>query len=559
MNVTNSMLLNNLLLRKLLHMLIVVAVIQQSVCARNRIASDNDRSIYGDYIIPGDLIIDTPTKQTPEGNELIYYFMAKQWPGLREGGTIWLDGERLGFLKVVKFCNTASAMNPWHVKSVTFKNIPTTQFTSATFFCQGLQDFVLNGESENYPGLASWPSTRKFLTGSFGFHITSKMFGGHGFNISVLDGGTVQMKGFEVQHGFSGVRIANGDHNIVIAGIDISNFYVHDTGDGEGFYIGATHKPPFAKISNLKIYNGVIVRTAAEALQLQHLIGGADIHNIVIRNADTRWMNEFRAGQDTGIQWSIDAGENKLHHIIVDGFGSVGLVPFGSDAKPVGGKSHVHDIFFNDGLDVGMYLHKSAAYGVHWIFENITYKNLNSYSNYYRTGRPERKYVVSSKNGTDKYTFKKIRHDKSRGKVFQDTARLEIGKIDAEDLPLPTYVNTGFKEQPSKIRQWHQYFAGYFPASQSGKVKIPTCWEAGEIAIETEGEYSFYKCITTHESTDLRPAQNLNFVKLTWDANGVRSDDPAWDSKTTQSNFPPDDVRLKNDCVWKKNGYGFEF
>ena len=526
--------------------------------ARNRIATERDKSIYGTYIIPGDLIIDSPTKETSEGKELIYYFMAKQWPGLREGGTIWLDGKKLGFLKIVTFCNTASALTPWHINSVTFKNIPDTQFTAASFFCQGIKNFTLDGVSDRYPGLSSWPSSRKFLTGSFGFHITSKMFGGHGFNISVLDGGTITMRGFEVQHGFSGVRIANGDHDITVAGIEISNFYVHDTGDGEGFYIGATHAPPFAKISNLKMYNGVIIRTAAEALQLQHLVGGADIHNIIIRNADTRWMHEFRAGQDTGIQWSVDAGDNKLHHIIVDGFGSVGLVPFGSDTKPVGGTSYVHDLLFADGLDVGMYLHKSAAHGVHWIFENIAYKGLNSYSNYYRTGRPERKYIVSSKIGTDRYTFRKIKHDKSRVKFFQDTAKLAVEKIEDSEIILPKYVNTGFAESPSQIRQWHQYFAGYFPASNSGKAKVTTCWDAGEIAIETEGEYAFYKCIESHEASELRPAQNQHFIKLTWDADGIRSDDPKWNRNSIQSTFPPDDLRLRPDCTWRKNGYGFE-
>jgi hypothetical protein len=545
--------------RKLLLLIILtLSLCAHHVSSRNRIATQQDKALYGDYITPGDLIIDTPTKETADGKELIYYFMAKQWPGLREGGTIWLDGKKLGFLKIVKFCNTASAIAPWHIQSATFRNIPDTQFTAAHFFCQGLKHFTLNGVSELFTGLSAWPSERKFLTGSFGFHITSKMFGGHGFAISVLDGGTINMQGFEVQHGFSGVRFNNGDHDITVEAIEVSNFYVHDTGDGEGFYIGATHAPPFAKIKNLKMHNGIIARTAAEALQLQHLVGGADIHHVIIKNADTRWMNEFRAGQDTGIQWSVDAGDNMLHHIIVDGFGSVGLVPFGSDAKPVGGTSYVSNILFNDGLDVGMYLHKSGAYGIHWVFENIFYRQMNYQSNYFRTGRPERKYVISSKNGTDKYTFRKIHHDRSRIKFFQDTARLNIGDVQDGELPTPKYINSGFNEPSSKIRQWHQYFAGYFPSSQSGKNKIPTCWESGEIAIETEGEYAFYKCLTSHESTILRPAQSPNFVKLTWDSNGIRSDDTAWNSNSRQSNFPPDDLRLKESCYWRERGFGFD-
>jgi hypothetical protein len=105
----------------------------------NRIASDWDRQIYGTYITSGDLIIDTPTKVTPSGNELIYYFMKKQWPALREGGTIWLDGEKLGKLSIIKFCNTASPLEPWHVATIKFRNIPGTQGSGYFIFLAGTQ------------------------------------------------------------------------------------------------------------------------------------------------------------------------------------------------------------------------------------------------------------------------------------------------------------------------------------------------------------------------------------------------------------------------------------
>jgi hypothetical protein len=525
----------------------------------NRIAGLPDRQIYGEYITPGDLIIDTPTKVTSTGNELVYYFMAKQWPTLREGATIWLDGKRLGKLSIIKFCNTASPLEPWHVQSVKFKNIPTTQVVAMSFFSQGLKNFELNGETSSYTGLSSWPKERKFLTGSFGFHIINKTFGGHGFNIAVLDKGTIKMNGFECQHGFSGVRINGGDYDITLEGFEMTNFYIHDTGDGEGLYLGATHKPPYAKIKNVIIYNGVITRTAAESLQLQHLAGGAFVHHVTIRSANVRWMNAFRAGQDTGIQWSIDAGTNKLYNIIVDGFASVGMIPFGNEGTSATSESYVSNILFNDGIDTGIYLHKSASHGVKWIFDNIFYRSFTSQCYYEGTGRPERKYMVSSKNGTDTFLFKKIIHDGSKPVVLQDTlkSKLKVDKLEYREMPAPEYENSGFYEPAKSIKQWHQFYAGYFPASKSGTVKIPTDWETGDIAIETEGTYSFYKCIVAHSSTDLRPANNPYFVKLSWDETGIRSDQPEWHLETMQSDFPPDDLRLKKSNYWYLMGLGF--
>jgi hypothetical protein len=534
-------------------------ILSLKVFGINRIATEADRAIYGDYITPGDLIIDSPTKVTPDKVEVIYYFMAKEWPLLREGATIWFDGKKLGFVNAIKFNHTSKATTPWHVEKVTFRNIPNTQLRAGGFYTHGLLHAELNGESEFFPGLKQWPESRKFLTGAFGIHITSKMFGGHGIYFNVRDGGTIKLRGFEVQHGFSAVRINGGNHDLTVEGVEMTNFYIHDTGDGEGLYLGATHAPPLAKIKNVKVHDGIFTRTAAEAMQLQHLVGGTEINNVIIRGADVRWMNEFRAGQDTGIQWSVDAGENKMHHIILDGFAGCAMIPFSSNEKPVGGVSIVSDILFNDGIDTGMYLHKSGSFGVKWIFDNVYYMNFGAGCYYEGTGRPERNYIISAKHGKDEYIFKKVIYDRTKQKIFQDTSGIDVIKTDYQDLPSPEYVNSGFHEPAKKIKQWSHNYAKYFPASKAGKVMIPTDWQIGDIAIETQGEYSFYKCVVGHTATEQRPSENRFFVKLTWDQNGVRSDQPGWKNTPFQSNIPPDDLRLKPGSYWDKLGYGIRY
>ena len=530
-----------------------------SAFAQNRIATEADKDIYGDYIIPGDLIIDTPTRYTTKNPDVIFYFMPKQWPGLREGATLWMDGEKLGPLTEIKFCNTSRSLTPWHIESATVRNIPHTRVVATSFVCSGLKNFVLDGQSSSFPGLASFPANRKFLTGAFGFHVVGNLKGGHAYAVNVRDGGTIRMNGFEAQHAFSGVRINGGNEDITVESIEISNFYIHDTGDGEGQYLGATHKPPFAKLANLKVHHGIITRTAAEALQVQHLAGGADIHNVTIFAADVRWLNAFMPGQDTGIQWSVDAGENRIHHVILDGYASIGLMPFGSDQIGTGGVSRVSNVLFNDGRDTGMYLHKSTSFGIHWMFDSIYFRGLTS-TYYKHTGRNERDFYVSRKHGTDKFTFNNIFHDGSKPRVFQDTSGIEVGAIVRERMPMPTYMNSGFYEPANKIKQWHPFYAPYFPVSNQQKVKVQVCtqWDAGDIAIETVGEYAFYKCIKTHAADSKRPATNPFFVRLSWDINGVRSDQPEWKSDSPQSGFPPDDFRLQENNYWKKLGFGFQ-
>lgn len=533
--------------------------ISLAVAGQNRIATAFDTQTYGDYIVPGDLIIDTPTKVHNGKRDVVYYFMAKQWPTLRVDANIWLDGEKLGVLNEIKFSNTSQPLMPWHIESATIRNIPHTQVVATSIVVNGLKHLELDGESLSFPGLSRWPESRKFLTGSFGFRVISNLLGGHGYTLNVRDGGTIRLNGFEAQHGFTGVRVNGGKQDITVESIEISNFYIHDTGNGEGQYLGATHKAPLAKLKNLKIHHGIISRTAAEALQLQHLVGGADVHHVTIFAADVRWINEFMSGQDTGIQWSVDAGENTLHHVIVDGFSSIGLMPFGSAERPTGGVSTVHHVLFNDGRDTGMYLHKSARYGIHWIFDNIYFRSFRS-TYYQETGRKERKFYVSRKFGTDKMTFTNIFHDGSKPQVFEDTTGITYRGIVKKKLPAPVYQNTGFHEPASRIKQWHPFYAPYFPVSKrdSVKIQVPTQWEAGDIAIETVGKYGFFKCTETHTADSRRPHESDYFMKLTWDDKGTRCDQADWDEHSIQSDFPPDDLRLQPNNYWKQLGFGFQ-
>lgn len=536
----------------------------------NRVAVEADKAVYGQYITVGDFIIDSPTKVYPDGSkEVNYYFIgSKELLGLKENGKIWIDGEKLGFVKKIVLRNSANEQTSWHIKTATVKNIPHTKVVTGAFSCHGLTNLIVDFVSEQYPGLNKWIPSRRFMTGSFGLHvIAASMFGGHCIEASVMNGGTIKFRGFECQNGFSCLRLSGNNYDVIVNDLDIENFYFHDTGHGEGFYLGATHAPPLAKLKNLKIRNGVCARMAAEAIQLQHLIGGAEVKDIVVFRSATNWLNAFQPYQDGGIQWNLDSGENKMSNIIMDGFVAGGFAPFGSNlnlSQISGSTSYVENMLFHDG-GTGMYLHNSARYGMKWVYKNLYFSQMhNMYAE--RTGEKPYNHLISKKWGTDSVTYDSIIHDGSKTNVFENTTGINVGTVTQQALPSPRYVNSGFHEKASRIMHWHQFMGGYFPISivNGVKIKAPTKWTAGDIVIDarTGGTYCMFKCIVDHVSDAtklIRPLENpTHFMKLTWDENGVRNDQPSWNSALEQSLYPPDDFRLHKDCFWKAKGFGIK-
>src|SRR4029078_6806185 len=87
--------------------------------------------------------------------------------------------------------------------------------------------------------------------------------------------------------------------------------------DGEGFYIGWTGAPPSNILSKLSIYNNRIIRTGNEALQIQDLGDGTDVHHNVIAFAALHWRdNGLGMYQDNNAQVHTRAGTIALHHNI---------------------------------------------------------------------------------------------------------------------------------------------------------------------------------------------------------------------------------------------------
>lgn len=501
----------------------------------NRVAVEYDVAKYGSYMNVGDVIFDTPTR---DNGSLNYYFLGEEfpklpnWHRLNSDPIFWFDGNLLGELFEIKFQNSVNE-KPWPMRTVRFFNVPGTIVKGQSFSAKGAEHFKLKGGEKT---ITRWSNTRKFLTGNFGFHMSQKS-NGHCYDVSVQDNGSIELADFEAQGGFSGVRIQQKNQVITVNDLLIEEFYIHDTNTGEGQYVGSTVKETATpKFKNAKIRNGIIARSAAEALQHQHM-AGAEISNITIFAADTAWLGAFQPNQSTCIQFVAAEGFNHVHNILVDGYGNSGINPFSVnpiDYKPeVINKVVMEDILMYGGRASGSYMNQSMKNGIEWQFNNIMYGGFNG-SWYKNTGNRVRP-MIHSGDIKDKVTFGRLIHDGSKEPLFDKS--YNIKELVEQPIPAPQYRNSGFYEPSSNIMQWEQFYAKYF----DGPDNTPTVWDEGFIAIDNN---IFYKCLETHTSTAVRPKDNFKFQQLSWDTEGVRSDQPEWNHLLPQSNYPPDDLRL---------------
>lgn len=523
--------------------------------------SYGDRLPADDRLVPGDMIVDAPTNAN---NDVHLYFFSRDWSNFREGGTVWIDGNLCKDNNVRDFIfrNGGQMNTPWHVNSARFKPIPGTQVKGRNFTNHGLKSTKILGSSALYPGLYALNEGKIFLSGNFGFHMKQEPRDGHNYAISVLDGGEMEIEGIEAQFGFSGIRGQEGAYN-QRSKMKVRNFYIHDTGDGEAFYLGRTTSEPVPYLE-LDIADGICARISAEALQMQHLVG-SDVHNITIAANATNWRFAFQPYQSTGLQTLVEQGINKLHHLLVDGYGTVAISMFGGFLPANGAQSLIEDIAFIDGRSTGHYLHNSAVKGVDWQLRRIYYNGFNDWL--VQAGNKRLAYVTSERHGSDNYLFEDIQFN-SKEKFFEKSLTgITQNRVDNMALPLAAYKRSGMHEPMSYISQYADRWGKYHPITyvydSAGKVTtarkdVPIAYAQGEIIIDVDN-FQMYKVLAPHTSVfGTRPADfPAVFFPLKWDVNGVRNDQPGYINSQFQSLLPPDDLRQVKDSYWWKKGYGY--
>mgnify|MGYP001467594724 CR=1 FL=1 len=185
--------------------------------------------------------------------------------------------------------------------------------------------------------------------------------------ISVGHARAYEIEFVEVERsGFAGIRLLNSwdDGELPMADVRVHDNYVHDV-DGEGIYFGWTGGPPSNLTPGLQVYNNRFVRTGNEALQIQDIGPGTEIHHNVIAWAALHWRdNGLGAYQDGNSQISIREGDVEIHHnVFIGGAGTLGS--FWSQAQSGDGDRNVvfHDNYFADSRNQAVYFGGSMTSG----------------------------------------------------------------------------------------------------------------------------------------------------------------------------------------------------
>lgn len=530
----------------------------------NRLATSGDVTTYGHGMVVNDVIIDTVTT-TAEVNLTAF---ATTFSGMRSGATVWLNGTTLGPLHKLYFGNGGSLITQASTTKMTITTIPGTQLilvqdaSSNTGYVASMNDFKklkFKWENDVYPGMRDGLGTHAvFQHNQHALKVWSGS--GTGFynpgtnaNMFVLFGvqdGEYEIEGGEYMHGFAAIRINASNQDITIALLHIKRVYMHDTCTGEGFYIGMTSGTPVPKFKNVIIEDFLGVRTATEAVQLQHFLLGSQrtyIRNFVLWASGSDWLNPFGANQDNGIQFLPGDGNLWIKNFIVDGFGDNGIILNGSDqgsqkTLPV----VVKNALWNEGRNTGLYINSNTTNGLIHEWVECFFRAFN---NTYGEAGTARNFVISQNNGTETHKFRNCQWDGTKAALFQTAAGYEILNFTSTTIAAPVYMNSGFYETSENFEHWKATYTG------GGAV----AYKIGNIVanIENGQEYGFYKSKTNHNATATRPRlDTTNWDRLTWDTAGVRSDQVGWNSGTTQSNYPPDDFRLVVDNSWNKRRVG---
>jgi hypothetical protein len=576
----------------------------------NKVLQSSDLAAYP-FAVAGDILLDTPDATRADGRTHFYRpDLSYSFPGARNGCTIWINGPTMGELcsflignNGVPYAPSLDPANPVHVRPVPGTQVKACagQFSMTYLFqITSMKHMIVDGENDAFPGMRDGVGRSVYLTKTFGFKFGDNVPGSarqaHSCYFSVTDGGSLEVRGIEAQGNFTGIRFLADTTNVVVEGLTIERVYLHDAVDGEGFYIGATSTPPtgYGKIRRLNIRDCIIARRGAESVQLQQLLSAAEkaeVKNLVVFGTAMDWIEPFQAYQDGCVQWLCDDGNNWIRNSIFDGCGSNALSIFSNTfitektTKP----NVIDNCLFQGGKGILTYFQGSTSYGLDWIMSNNFVKAFTNrvYNSENQKSEPAEEQAYAFKNtlSTDRVTWINTRHDVGLGaKIrFFDSKYNNWGIIKTNDtvgetLPTPVYMNSGAYEPSSGYHRWAAYWHNQaFPCPDY----TPVTYYAGEILADIDEEYvykedgsldarmiwsyEYYKVQITHTTTGLgalNPKADValngpvRYFKLSWDAAGVRNDQPGWNSNTEQSNFPPDDFRLVADNFYNKEGMG---
>lgn len=225
------------------------------------------------------------------------------------------------------------------------------------------------------------------LNGSFGFYCQGEWYdlskilshvGGNTANsiIEYIESG---------EGGYSGMTVKNDNGTVPMTGMVMNNCYTHDTGSGEGYYIGSTQNPPQMPVIDFEMYDNVVVRAALNGIQIGNMKGANNLHNNTVVNSGYKYNNAFMKFQDQAIQFNArENGFSFTSNLVVGSAGNFWnwfMFPEDIDSPTTSQTSNVSNNLLQDArvYGAGYVSPRSSSGGVH--FAGTVNHNLNYYCN----------------------------------------------------------------------------------------------------------------------------------------------------------------------------------
>lgn len=282
-------------------------------------------------------------------------------------------------------------------------------------------------------------------------HMGISVGGAHSFELEFL----------EIERsGFAGVRLLNSWENgeLPMQDVRVHDNYVHDT-DGEGIYFGWTGSPPSNLLPGLQVYNNRFVRTGNEALQIQDIGPGSEIHHNVIAFAALHFRdNGLGMYQDGNAQISIREGEVAIHHNVFLGGGGT-LVSFWSQPQTEDGARMVDfsDNYLGEVRSLGFYFGGTATDGSSFAFARNFLRVFEfSYDDLDPAAMPPTSVFrlsgqIGGKSGGDvSFVDNTWEGDLA---LVEGAAPTEEGNVNAAVEPI-AFVNTGYAGEVLALEAW---------------------------------------------------------------------------------------------------------
>lgn len=526
----------------------------------NRYITDADKFAFEKYLAPNELepvvgtdyLFDSPANggKTPPDGRIWLTQVENQLSKLVDNSTIWFHASQLQNYQCIILTNETLG-RPWPWQNIKFRPIPDAQlymkygplsYGGTMFKISGVLNPTFKFDTVQFGGFDHVPENLVYTRDNFGLILdTDSQFEdkGHAFVLHGLDGGYSNLSGFAGGGGsFTLLRKYTKIHGNVLGEID--NVYGWRTGS-EPFYLGSTDSPPFVGFKDWKVGRVLMDGSGTESWQLQHQRGNSTAKKLYIVNADTKLYNNFQNFQNGAVQESVDEGTHEIDHLFIDGFGAQGItfhtgapytMPDGSVIQPKPGDKFVINNAYIYGGHSAMYVHNSCSRGITWEIKNLWVGGMtDEFAN--NTGSPKVDFYLEHA-GTDQFIIGKLIHDGSRPKIAKNLAKFQIGEVVLQsDFPRPKYKFPNYQ-----WIDWSEFVADYYPNPNGTR----RTYKKDQYIMDRElGKATvFCKVRLDHVSTPERPKYNFElFEIITWDGNGIPSDNPSWNRETPQRSYPP--------------------